>query len=187
MAETKARGEQMSRRSDGIETAGARGAGARAPMLVLAAIAAIGWVAAFYALWIDAGNREAAAAAIARLEAENAMLRQALAPLEDLADAPPAPPAPPVRAPEAHASLEPAETGGVIRLADAGAVALAQAERTGLEAEIARLGQDRDVAAARLAELDAEAQAFAECAATGDFAGAVAAFLERRAPHFNGR
>ena len=36
-------------------------------------------------------------------------------------------------------------------------------------------------------QLDAEAQAFAECAATGDFAGAVAAFLERRAPHFNGR
>mgnify|MGYP002622210113 CR=1 FL=1 len=36
-------------------------------------------------------------------------------------------------------------------------------------------------------QLDAEARAFAECAATEDFAGAVAAFLERRAPHFNGR
>ncbi len=37
------------------------------------------------------------------------------------------------------------------------------------------------------AQLDAEAAAFSECAATEDFGGAVAAFLERRTPRFTGR
>ncbi|MGI6855201.1 enoyl-CoA hydratase/isomerase family protein [Mesorhizobium sp. 1B3] len=36
-------------------------------------------------------------------------------------------------------------------------------------------------------QLDAEAAAFAECASTEDFSGAVAAFLEKRKPQFNGR
>ena len=37
------------------------------------------------------------------------------------------------------------------------------------------------------AQLDAEAAAFADCASTEDFAGAVAAFLEKRKPQFSGR
>lgn len=37
------------------------------------------------------------------------------------------------------------------------------------------------------AQLDAEAAAFSECAATEDFGGAVTAFLERRSPRFTGR
>lgn len=37
------------------------------------------------------------------------------------------------------------------------------------------------------AHLEAEAQAFARCAATGDFAEGVTAFVEKRAPRFRGR
>ena len=71
-----------------------------------------------------------------------------------------------------------AETGNIARRLAQGATA-AFAETKRLVSE----GHERPLAA----QLDAEAEAFARCAATRDFAEGVTAFVEKRKPQFKGQ